>query len=720
MGAVSRYELLERIGIGGMAEIYRARAIGRDAGSSSIVCVKKILPHLSEDPEYRTMFMDEARVAFTLHHQNIVQVLDLGRMDDQLFLALEYVDGCDLGEMMIQAREHERPLPVPVALHITLEVLKGLHYAHSRRGADGRAMAIVHRDVSPGNVLVSRTGAVKLGDFGIARAAVRAGRTIAGVVKGNALYMAPEQITGRTMDARTDVYGAGLLLLTLLCGRHPYDREPLPRLIDIGVAADVPDPSTFNAAVPREIDMIVARATELDPGVRYQTCMEFGMAIETWARGRGIVIDPKPLAEFLAPILPPGRVEEPLPPLVMGRAVTYVGPIEPLADGGDVPESVFKTYVGPMSLADGVPADERTRVSVAQLPAGAIAPIGGEITRAQAPPLPPPRVSRLKLAVPPPPALANRPSAGPLSRAIPEDPSVRSIDTSIVVGVHRQAIAAVGFAADGTALSTGLDQTVRVWDVAQTREIRSWRAHEGGVLALATLGADRRLAVTGSRDRTLRLWELSSGIMRRSFSGHDGWIFAVNAATDARRIVSGSQDRTVRVWDVERLEALAVLTGHRDTVVAVAIFPDGTHAVSGSYDRTVRLWNLDSATQVRVLDAGESVRAVALSPDATTALSGGADSCVTHWDLAAGMPLARFRAHREPVVAVAFSPDGRRALSGSYDGTACFWDLTRGSLICVLRGHTDPVTAVAFSDDGSRALSGSGDGTLRLWELPAR
>lgn len=684
-----------------MAEIYRARAIGRDAGSSSIVCVKKILPHLSEDPEYRTMFMDEARVAFTLHHQNIVQVLDLGRMDDQLFLALEYVDGFDLREMLIQAREHERPLPVPVALHITLEVLKGLHYAHSRRGADGRAMAIVHRDVSPGNVLVSRAGAVKLGDFGIARAAVRAGRTIAGVVKGNALYMAPEQITGRTMDARTDVYGAGLLFLTLLCGRHPHEREPLPRLIDIGVAADVPDPSTFNSAVPREIDMIVARATELDPGVRYQTCMEFGMAIETWARGRGIVIDPTALAEFLAPILPAVRVEEPLPPLVLGRAVTYVGPIEPLADGNEVPESVFKTYVGPLSHADG-------------------APITGEVTRTQVPTLPPPRVSRLKLAVPPPPALANRPSAGPRSPAIPEDPSAPAIETSIVVGVHRQAIAAIGFAADGTALSTGLDQAMRVWDVAQTREIRSWRAHEGGVLALATLGADRSLAVTGSRDRTLRLWEISSGIMRRSFSGHDGWIFAVNAAADARRIVSGSQDRTVRVWDVDRLEPLVILTGHRDTVVAVAIFPDGTHAVSGSYDRTVRLWNLDSGKQLRLFDAGESVRAVALSPDATTALSGGADSCVTHWDLVAGMPLARFRAHREPVVAVAFSPDGRRALSGSYDGTACLWDLTRGSLICVLRGHTDPVTAVAFSDDGSRALTGSGDGTLRLWELPAR
>src|SRR4051812_48849355 len=178
-----------------MAEIYRARAIGRDA-ATDIVCVKKILPHLSEDPEYQQMFMDEARVAFTLHHPNIVQVKDLGRIDDQLFLALEYVDGADLGEILLKARDRDELLPVPVALYIALEVLKGLHYAHSRRGADGRAMAIVHRDVSPGNVLVSRTGAAKLGDFGIARAAVRAGRTVAGVVKGNALYMAPEQITG--------------------------------------------------------------------------------------------------------------------------------------------------------------------------------------------------------------------------------------------------------------------------------------------------------------------------------------------------------------------------------------------------------------------------------------------------------------------------------------------------------------------------------------------
>src|SRR3954462_14820210 len=118
-----------------MAGIYRRRAIGRDA-ASDVVCVKKILPHLSEDPEYRQMFMDEARVAFTLHHPNIVQVRDLGRIDDQLFLALEYVDGADLGEILLKARERDQQLPVNVALCIALEVLKGLHYAHSRRAAD--------------------------------------------------------------------------------------------------------------------------------------------------------------------------------------------------------------------------------------------------------------------------------------------------------------------------------------------------------------------------------------------------------------------------------------------------------------------------------------------------------------------------------------------------------------------------------------------------------
>src|SRR5579859_6085661 len=227
-----------------MAEVFRARALGPD-DSSTLVVVKRILPHLSEDLGYRQMFMDEAKIASTLEHPNIVRLIDLGRMDEQLFLALEFVDGADLQRIIRKSREMGVPVPLGTSLYVMISVLHALHYAHARKDPSGRPLRIVHRDVTPQNVLVSRTGEVKVADFGVAKATVRDDRTVAGAIKGNPLYMAPEQVSGASVDPRTDVYAAGAVLLTLLCGRHPFESEPLPRLIDRALAGDLPTPSAF-------------------------------------------------------------------------------------------------------------------------------------------------------------------------------------------------------------------------------------------------------------------------------------------------------------------------------------------------------------------------------------------------------------------------------------------------------------------------------------------
>ncbi|HEY7956864.1 MAG TPA: protein kinase [Polyangia bacterium] len=218
-----RYQLLERLAVGGMAEIFRAKQTGVH-GFEKILVIKRILPHLAADPEFLAMFVDEAKLQCALEHPKIVQVLEFGEADGQYYIALEYVEGMDtLGLLRACAHRRQR-LPVRLAVHIACEVLDALDYAHGKRDDDGRALGIVHRDVSPSNVFISRRGDVKLGDFGIARAVEqqRQSKTQAGTLKGKYGYMAPEQVVGSEIDGRADLFAVGIVLAEMLMGRRLF------------------------------------------------------------------------------------------------------------------------------------------------------------------------------------------------------------------------------------------------------------------------------------------------------------------------------------------------------------------------------------------------------------------------------------------------------------------------------------------------------------------
>jgi serine/threonine-protein kinase len=221
--AFGRYFLLERLAVGGMAEIFRAKQTGAH-GFEKIIVIKRILPHLAADPEFLAMFIDEAKLQCALMHPKIVQVLEFGQVDNQYYIALEYVDGMDtLG--LLRACAHRRMrLPVRLAVHIASEVLDALDYAHSQRAGDGSSLGIVHRDVSPSNVFISKRGDVKLGDFGIARAVEksRQSKTQAGTLKGKYGYMAPEQVVGADIDGRADQFAVGIVLAEMLMGRRLF------------------------------------------------------------------------------------------------------------------------------------------------------------------------------------------------------------------------------------------------------------------------------------------------------------------------------------------------------------------------------------------------------------------------------------------------------------------------------------------------------------------
>lgn len=273
---LGRYTLLRRLAVGGMAELYRA---SRDDGSE--VALKLVLPQHARDPGFVAMLMDEARLARELDHPGLVRVLDHGEVEGQAFLAMELVEGPSLAALIAAARRSGRALSPSLALYVARSLCEALRYLHGLRGADGAPLEVVHRDVTPGNVLVAASsGEVKLGDFGIAQHRLRQTRTRTGVIKGTVQYMAPEQVTGSGIDARTDLYGVGLILFELLT-LHPFV-EAERELDLLRIVEDPPwrAPSSLRPELGGELDALCQRALRRFPEERFPDAGSFLAAIE--------------------------------------------------------------------------------------------------------------------------------------------------------------------------------------------------------------------------------------------------------------------------------------------------------------------------------------------------------------------------------------------------------------------------------------------------------
>ncbi|MCC7381215.1 MAG: serine/threonine protein kinase [Deltaproteobacteria bacterium] len=270
-----RYQLLSLIGRGGMAELYRAR-LETPAGAEKILVVKRILPSFSSDPEFLRLFINEAKIALPLTHGNITSVFEFGEVSGQYFLAMEYIHGQNLDAILRRLREVAGRMPIPAALFIAGEVAKGLAYAHGFTSPQGSRVEIVHLDVSPQNVLVSYDGTVKLTDFGIAK--VKQSAEPAGVLRGKPSYLAPEQVDGGAVDARTDVFSLGSVLYQMLTGRAPFDgatdEETMQRLR----AGEVEPLADLHSEL-HELEPVVMRALSIDPDLRYANANEFQVAL---------------------------------------------------------------------------------------------------------------------------------------------------------------------------------------------------------------------------------------------------------------------------------------------------------------------------------------------------------------------------------------------------------------------------------------------------------
>ena len=264
------YRLIEKIAVGGMAEVFKAKRAGIE-GFEKVVALKRILPHLSTNQEFLTMFVDEAKVVARLAHPNIVPIFDLGRIDDSYYIAMELVQGRDLRSVIRRARQRRVELGVELAVLITSRVCSALEYAHRKRDEKGRAMQIVHRDISPQNILLSFEGEVKLTDFGIAKAAHKASVTQRGTLRGKVTYMSPEQASGTAMDGRSDLFSLGIVLYELVTGRRPFGSTDASdkRLLELVRECRVTPPTVFNPSLPGLVERITLRALQRDPESRY-------------------------------------------------------------------------------------------------------------------------------------------------------------------------------------------------------------------------------------------------------------------------------------------------------------------------------------------------------------------------------------------------------------------------------------------------------------------
>jgi serine/threonine protein kinase len=293
-----RYRILSKLDAGGMAEIYRGVAISIE-GFEKPVAIKRILPSLCQNQKFVTMFLDEARLSMQLNHANIVQIFDLGQVGDTYFVAMEMVEGANLRRVMQRSVDMGLHIPVPIGCFLIMETAKALAYAHEKTGPNDQPLGIVHRDVSPPNVLLSRQGEVKLTDFGLARAATNAQVTDQGVVKGKYAYLSPEAADGKPVDPRADIYSCGIILWELLCGRRLFAGKSDPDTVELVRQGVIPKPSSVRPEVDEELERIVLRALAKNVKRRYQSARELEQDLAAYLFKNNLRVTGNDLAAFL-------------------------------------------------------------------------------------------------------------------------------------------------------------------------------------------------------------------------------------------------------------------------------------------------------------------------------------------------------------------------------------------------------------------------------------
>jgi WD40 repeat protein len=750
------YALRRCLAVGGMGVVYEAE---QDEPQRTVAV--KVLRTDVASSDLVLRFRVEAGFLARLQHQAIAHVYgaDVAELDGRRvpYIAMELVEGA----RTITAFAREEALSIPARVELFLQVCAAVHHGHQR--------GIIHRDLKPANILVDRTGAPKLIDFGVARAVDPEGatrRTQAGVFLGTVQYTSPEQCAdARDLDVRSDVYSLGVLLYELLCERLPYDLEdvPLPQAARIVQEQPPRRPSTSARSLRGDLETILLKALEKDRARRYQSADELGSDLRCYLRREPIAAHApgvvhrsalfarrhKAWVGSLATLFATAvvavvvstsfalrerraRQREELQSTLANLAAADANLREHDIAGararlaripavrrgwewahlaGRLDDSE-RRFVGPSTNCEDVGWREGRLVSAWRTPTGARVvswdvASGAEFVRhVSLAPEDAPQIEILSDG-----SLVWGANDGRLALWRPGSPAA-----DVFAGSHARSITAVRRSADDRIVTASVDGTVRTWDCAALCEQAILMT---GTVAWSDMDLDlagERVALAGE-DGTVRVLALAGDREPIVLSGHERPVLAVAFHPDGRHLASGSRDSTVRIWDLDRECELRRLVGHQGDVRAVAFLAQGAELVSGSFDRTLRVWDFETGVARRVLHGHEHwISSLAVSPDGDRIATGAYDGSVRVWDpelTRVGDPI---RDHAAIVRDVAFSPDGRLLASASFDGTVRLVEISTRRTAAVIGGHGARVMAVAFHPSGDLVATASNDHRVRLWD----
>jgi WD40 repeat protein/serine/threonine protein kinase len=760
--SVANYEILGEVGRGGMGVVYKARQVGLDR----LVALKMILAGPHAGPKDLVRFRQEAEAVARLRHPNIIQVYDIGESDGRAYLALEFVEGQSLAQLL-----RGTPQPLLPAARLVETLAGAIHYAHERN--------IVHRDLKPANVLLhhdSRIGAdsqlatlslesatAKITDFGLAKrldgpraplagSAERGeGSTQSGEVVGTPSYMAPEQAAGngREVGPATDVYALGTLLYELLTGRPPFRGSTSVETV-LQVLHEEPVRPSYFRDLPRDLETICLKCLAKEPAKRYASAHALADDLHRFRKGQPIKARPvgvhervwkwarhRPLSAalvagiFLVALLGFAGItwqwqearlarddmelqrQEAEEQRALARASLYFSRIAQsqlqwrVNDFAGAKQSLAKCFPWP--------GEEDQRGWEWHYLQGLLhndlftflhghGGQGGSVAYDA-------RGERIASVV-------SGPAPG--ETALPGEVRIWNGRTGELLNTFHgpSTIQRLAFHPNGKSLALGgSDGSVMMWDAASGKELWRRPAHEQAVLAIA-LSPDGRTVASASADRTVKVWNSTTGEVVQELRGHGEAVQSVTYHPEGQVLATGSWDATVKLWDARTGRESQTLQGHQKAVYCVAFSPDGKVLVSTGGSGNLKVRELATGRIIQSLtgDAG-AVLSIAFSPDGRYLAKGGKDGSVRVWHLVTGVERMSFRGHTGPVESVAFGPDCRRVVSlCPAEGVVKVWDLSRHPEYATFARTDADVEAVAFAESGQRLLSVTMAGKLQSWD----
>jgi WD40 repeat protein len=710
--AVPGYEILGELGRGGMGVVYRARQIALNR----TVALKMILAGGHAGAADLRRFRAEAEALAGLQHPNVVQVHEVGEHDGLAYFSLELCPGGSLAQ-----RLKGTPLAPPEAARLVETLARAVHAAHQK--------GVVHRDLSPGNVLFAADGAPKVSDFGLAKRLDGATRTASGAVMGTPSYMAPEQAAGRSKEVgpAADVYALGAILYECLTGRPPFKAaSALDTLLQ--VLGDEPvAPRSLNARVPLDAETICLKCLHKEPARRYASALALAEDLRRFLAGEPIAARPVGAFERCRRWARRNPVVAALAAAVVLVLAAGVGVSGYFAVSARQEAAAARKAEGEAgeALAAARTAEGQTAEALAQareqLGRAGLALYAARLTQSQYE-LRDGNVLRAQ-------QLLN--DCPWHLRGLEHDLLWTRCDSVQTLRGHTHAVHAAAFSPDGTRLATaGEDCVARVWDAATGAELLTLKGHAGYLDAVCFSPDGRRIA-SGGGDGTVggpadvKVWGADAGDEQATLTGLTVHVNRVAFSPDGRHVAGAGDDRLVKVWDVGTGKVVRTLAGHAERVKSVAYSPDGTLLLSAGSDRfgagEVKLWDAATGAEVRSIVGHESgCNDAAFSPDGrrivTVTNLGRLTGLVKVWDADRGQDVRTIRAHDDGVRCVALSPDGSRIASGARGQEVTIWGAASGLPALSLTGVKGQAVSLAFSPDGRRLARGAWDGWVQVFD----